>query len=302
MNNEQKNLVRGILLAILASAMLACMSASVKELKGAIPISSIVFFRFSFSFICIIPWILLSKEFRFKGGLPMHFLIRIFAALFALIFTFKALTTTPLTSVLLLNNTAPLFIPLIALVFMRTKTHISVWLAIAIGFTGIVIVLKPSGLLSSNPGQWLALAAGFLAAIALLELRVLRKKNTALQMLFYYYGACVVICGITSLFNWNWPTTRENWILLGLVGLFGTIYQISITLAITKASARIITPLTFTSVIWGAVIERVLWGTSPAINQIFGFIVVVIGGALVIYFGQKHIVSHKPDEPIPAKT
>ncbi|MEA1916947.1 MAG: DMT family transporter [Campylobacterota bacterium] len=291
MQESSKNLIVGISLAILASISFALMSASVKIIGSDVSVPILIFFRFIFSFFTILPLVLLSKKFQFKVNKPFHYAVRILTALAALALTFKALTLAPLTSVLLLGSTAPLFIPLISFIFLRTKTHLSVWISIAIGFIGVAIVLNPSINIFSNIGSLLALGAGFLAAIAFLEVRILSKTDSSLQILFYYYAVGSLISGIVCLFYWQWPSSHEQLLLLVAVGLFGTIYQVAVTVAIAKAPARIVTPLAFLSVIWAGVIDKFMWNINPSLNVMIGFFVILIGIIMVLYFGYKHIIN-----------
>jgi drug/metabolite transporter (DMT)-like permease len=194
----------------------------------------------------------------------------------------------------LMGSTTPLFIPILAAISLKTKTHFSVWAGIFIGFIGVGIILNSNAEFLQSIGELLALFAGFLAAIAILKLRVLSKNNSPLQLLFYYYGASVLILGIVCAFNWQLPTTIKDWLILIGVGLFGTIFQICATFSIVRAPSRIITPLSFTRVIWASVLNQVFWGISPNLTAVLGFVVVIIGITMVIYFGQRHILANVP--------
>ncbi len=289
-NKNRNNLKLGITLAALASISIACMNAFAKELGTSVSTPVLVLFRFLFSFICIIPWVVKDKNFSFKVDKPLHFAIRISSALLAMVCIFTALRRTSLTSVLLLSSTTPLFIPILAAIFFKIKTHTSIYLAIALGFVGVAIVLHPAEDISINSGELLATTAGILAAVALLEVRILSKTNTTLQILFYYYGVSALVTLIASLFQWSWPENYYHWLMILFVGITGTIYQISITIAISNAPSRIVTPLAFSSVIWGGSIEYFIWHQKPSLYAIIGFTIIIISILLVVHFGNKYIV------------
>ncbi|MEM8604200.1 MAG: DMT family transporter [Cyanobacteria bacterium P01_H01_bin.121] len=285
-----QSLPLGIIFALVAAAANASMSASVKALSGELPTTTIVFFRFLFSFSCVLPWVIRDPNFSFKVTNPWRYGVRITAALGAITCTFAAVQIAPLTSVLLLGSTTPLFIPVLAAILLKTKTHISVWTGIGIGFMGVGIVLHPNAAFFQNAGELLALAAGFLAAIAILQLRILSKNHAPLQLLFYYYGVSAIVMGLISSLNWRWPTTPRDWLVLTGVGLFSTIFQVCATFSIVRAPSRIITPLSFTRVVWGGILDYFIWGIAPDITTAIGFSVVVVGIVMVIYFGQRHIM------------
>ncbi len=73
-----------------------------------------IFFRFAMSFILLLPWVMRDTSFRFKVQNPWRYGTRILSALLALFLMFYALKFIPLVNALLLNNTAPLFVPIIA--------------------------------------------------------------------------------------------------------------------------------------------------------------------------------------------
>lgn len=72
---------------------------------------------------------------------------------------------TSLVNANVLLNTTPIFIPLMALLFLGQKVDRKLWLAIALGFAGMVIVVKPDASIFTNPGNLVALAAGFVLSL-----------------------------------------------------------------------------------------------------------------------------------------
>ena len=269
------------------------MNAFVKELGDSTSTTILVFFRFIFSFCCLIPWIIKDKNFSLRVDKPANYAIRIVCALLALTCVFSAVKRTSLTTVLLLSNTAPLFIPVFAAILYKIKTRVSIYLSIIVGFFGVAIVLHPTGTVSISSGEIFAILAGILAAMAMLQVRILSKTSTTIQILFYYYGVSAIATGIAAVFQWNWPDNYYQWMILILVGITGTIYQVCITIAVSSAPARIITPLTFTSVIWGGTIEYFIWNKQPGIFTILGFVIIITSIIFVVYLGNKHIIPKK---------
>lgn len=290
---NRHNLKLGILFALISAASGACMNAFVKELGNSTSTTILIFFRFMFSFCCLIPWIIKDKNFSLRVDKPANYAIRIVCALLALTCVFSAVKRTSLTTVLLLSNTAPLFIPVFAAILYKIKTRVSIYLSIIVGFFGVAIVLHPTGSVSISSGEIFAILAGIMAAMAMLQVRILSKTSTTIQILFYYYGVSAIVTGIAAIFQWNWPDNYYQWIILILVGITGTIYQVCITLAVSSAPARIITPLTFTSVIWGGTIEYLIWNKQPDIYTIAGFLIIITSIIFVVYLGNKHIIPKK---------
>ncbi len=287
---SKNNLALGVLFSILAAAALACMNAAVKELGNSVSMSVVVFFRFVFSFLSILPWIIRDKEFTLRIEQPVHYGLRIVGSLLAVVCLFVAVQTASLVTVLLLWSTAPLFIPLLARIFYRVKTHLLIYIGIVVGFIGVVIVLHPSGDVSAKAGELIALFGGFCSAVSTLEIRILSKKNTSHQILFYYYLVSMVITGIVSLFYWQLPQTGYAWLMLGLVAIFGTAFQSLIILAVVNAPSRLVSPLSFTGVIWAGLLEYFFWAKLPNYYEIVGFCVIILSIIMVVYYGNKYVM------------
>lgn len=289
MTKSMNALTLGVLFALVSAIGMAGMNASVKALGDAASLPVIIFFRFAFSFIFVLPLVMRETDWRVRK--PVMYGLRIIAGLVALWLTYAALAYAPLTSVLLLNATSPLFIPILAAIFLGTKTSLSVWLGILIGFIGVVLVLDPGPEMLSNPGDLLALASGLVAAAAILVVRMLIKTDSPNKVMIYYYGVSAIVMLAFALGDWQWPQTERQWMLLFGVGAFGTLYQIMLTYAVTQVASRIVTPLAFTSVIWGALLDLMVWQVVPSGMEFLGFAVVIIGVVIVVMSGRKTITT-----------
>ncbi len=129
-------LTTGVLFALVSAAGSAGMGAAVKALGDGASLPVVVFFRFTVSLLVVLPWVLRARDFRLTR--PVGYGVRIGAALLALTCTFLAVQMAPRTNVLLLRATNPLFIPLLAALFLGTRTHGTVWLGMAVGFTAVI--------------------------------------------------------------------------------------------------------------------------------------------------------------------
>lgn len=211
----------GALFAIISAFSFAVMSVFVKKIGTDFPTSMPIFFRFAISFILLLPWVIRSTSFRFKVHYPLRYANRILSALLALFLMFYALKFIPLVNALLLNNTAPLFVPIIAYFLTRAKTPHKAGLGILIGFVGIALILRPNHQIFSI-ASCLALISGILAALAIVEMRIVSKTSSVTQMLFYYFLVSTIASGIVAAFQWQTPTP-QIWLWLLGVGIFGTI-------------------------------------------------------------------------------
>jgi|GEM_PF-6687470 len=119
---QPSHITLGIFYAILSALSFAIMSVLVKMIGDQLPVAMVIFARFILSLILLLPFILRDKNFIFTWRLqnPIMFFLRSLMPLLALACTFYAIKFIPLIDALLLNNTAPLFVSLVALLISRT--------------------------------------------------------------------------------------------------------------------------------------------------------------------------------------
>ncbi len=298
--NPANNIKLGILYAIGSAFSFAVMSLLVKLIGNHLPITVILFARFGLSLILILPWLLRDKTFKVSLRLqkPVMFFLRSLMPLCSLSCTFYAIKFIPLVDALLLNSTAPLFVPLIALLITGARTPFKAILGIMLGFVGVAIILNPGHELLQLPSV-IALSAGLFAAIAIVLLRLLSKIYTTNELLFYYFSTAALISGIAAAIQWQTPENGHLWLLLLGVGIFGTLYQVLATLSYSKAPVRLMSPFMFFMIIFGGLFDWALWGQIPTLETISGMLLIIAGTIITIYFGQReiHSTSHKGTNP-----
>jgi drug/metabolite transporter (DMT)-like permease len=285
---HSQNTTAGALFGFISALSFALMSVFVKLIGTELPVAMLVFARFAISFILLLPWLVTAQNFSFKVQSPFRYTSRILSALLALFFTFYAIKFIPLVDVLLLNNTSPLFVPMIAWFMTGAKTPPKATVGIVLGFVGIAIILEPGQDIFSAAALF-ALLAGFLSAVAIVQMRLLSKESPILQMLFYYFAVSCLISGIATVAEWQMPSNMQAWLLLLAIGIFGTLYQVFATLSYAKAPVRLMAPLTFLSVVFGGYFDWLIWNHIPTPLTMIGAILVICGALITIYFGQKGI-------------
>lgn len=285
---HEQHIGRGVTFAILAAVSFTSMSLFGKIIGDKASTDMILFARFFISLILLMPWVIKNPKEALHLAKPVTIVTRSLFTLFAFASFFYALKFIPLSSALLLNNTFPLFIPIVAWFMGRHHTPHKVWLGIVLGFIGVGLVLKP------GPGFFqiasiFGLASGILAAIAVVIIRGLTKTTPVTQILFYNFFICSVLTAIFLPFGWQEFDTYTFFLLLG-VGFFGAAYQFFSTLSYAKTPVRITSPLMFLCIIFGVIADWLIWHKILDIITLAGMVCVIVGGIVAIYFGQKEIM------------
>ncbi len=269
----------GALFMISASLLIALVGALVKNVSSSLNNEMIVFLRNFFVMLCVLPLIR-------RGNHPssirtdcfhLH-LLRGFAGLFAMYCFFYALSRIPLSAAFLLLSTSPLFIPIIAWIWLREPVAAPVRIAIATGFLGVLFILQP-GVGIFDPAALVGLGAGMLSAMAMVTIRRMSTTEPAIRILFYF----TLVSALVSIFPlvWAWQTPDPAALLLMvLVGLLATAGQYLLTRGYSLAPAAQVGPFTYTNVVFATFIGWIVWGETLNILAWAGAALICIAGII----------------------
>jgi drug/metabolite transporter (DMT)-like permease len=279
---KNHNLTLGVAFITLAFLCVSVMSAFGKLLSTA-PTGQIVFFQNSISFFLLLPLVLSKGTAEIHTHrLPLH-IVRAMTGLLSQALFFIAVKKIALVDAVLLANAAPLFIPLVALFWMKIRITPLVVASLVTGFVGVILILKPGMALFSQPSSLVALSAAFFSAIALVSVNILSNTEKSNTILFYYFLISTILTLPFAFWHWKTPSGTE-WIYLFGVGLFMALSQLFIILAYRHASASEISPFNYTVVIFSGILGWLFWGTAIGWLSLLGIILVCLGGICSIVF------------------
>lgn len=282
---KHDNLPRGALLMLAACLAFAAAGALVKQVSSTVPNEMVVFFRSLSGLLVLLPWII-SRGPRYfathhSGG---HFL-RAFTGLIAMYCYFYAIAHMPLAEAILLNYSAPLFIPLIAFFWLSEMFNPRLWWPILIGFAGIGLILKP-GSSMLEPIALIGLAAGIFSALSMVGIRRLTTTEPATRVVFYFALFTTLASAVPLAWRWQTPAV-DLWLPLFLIGLLSTAGQILMTRAYSCAPAGQVGPFLYAIVVFAGLIGWTLWSEIPDGLSLAGALLVAIAGMLTIRIGGK---------------
>jgi len=196
---------------------------------------------------------------------------------------FVAITMMPLTNAILLSFSAPLWMPVIAWLITREKSSTATGFGAALGFVGVVLVLQPHHH-RFNVGTLFALAAALLLAVALMSVRWLGATEPMPRILLYYFLLSTVMAIPIAVIQWH-SVPAQAWIYLLGIGFAQLFAQVLIVLAYHYASSVKLGPFIYTTIVFTALIDWVVWHHPPTLFVVVGM-VLVIGGGLVAIRGK----------------
>ena len=272
---------RAIFLMVISVGMLACLDGIVKIVNGlGMHPFEIAFLRNLFGVVALIPFFMRAgfRELR-TLRLKTHIGRGIIHAT-AMITWFWALTIIPLADATALSFMVPFFASIGAIVFMKEPSKLIRWVSIAIGFMGMLIILRP-GFAEIGIGTWLVLGGTIFVAISKLLTKTLSRTESATTIVAYMSLTVTFVSFFPAIFVWTWPTI-EMWLwLIGMGGL-GSLAHVIQAQAYKEGDVTLIEPAGFVRLIWAALIGFIVFGEQPLIWSWVGGAVIMVGVIMLI--------------------
>jgi drug/metabolite transporter (DMT)-like permease len=284
-----QNVVQGAVFILLSELMFASMGAAVKAASGlGLPNEMLVFMRNLMGLFVIAPLLLRYGAAELRTPVYHLHLMRAVLGLSAMYCFFYVLGRLPLADGMLLKMTTPIFMPLIALLWLGERVAWPAIVAIPLGLVGVLMVLKPGGDMS-----WVALLGvlgGALAAVAKVTIRRLSHSESTTRIVFYFSLNATLISALPLLWAWQTPTL-EQWMLLGLMGVMGTTGQLLLTRGYGVAPAAKVSPFTYFSVVFGAAYGYLFWGEVLDGLFVAGALLIAVAGVMAVRARSRRPVS-----------
>lgn len=277
----RRSILIGTIYIILAFLANTTQSVFGKYVDKSLSVEMFSFGTFLVAFILVLPIILFRKGRDIPTGQGRYHLLRAVTGITGFLLFIAAAQLTTLVDTNVLVNTTPIFIPILALLFLHQHIPRAVWIAIIIGFVGVVVIVRPDASIFSNPGNLVALGAGLVTAIEFLAVNHLDQTESPLTQLFYFLLFGVVVLGLISVGKFNSAPEWAYWMMLG-TGLCLMAFQFLLIKAYQFAKPHEIGAFQYISVVFAAIYGVVLFKETIQLETIIGAILVCVGGVISI--------------------
>ena len=273
----------GIALMVCAMLVFPFLDVVAKFLgNDGVPVIEIVWARLTLGMLITAP--LLWQREGLQSLVPHDAKLNILRAFFIVVSTmcfFGALRFQGVAETLAIYFVQPLLITMLAPVMLGEKVGIRRWLAVAVGFVGVMIIIRP-GFQSLNWGVALSLLAGLGSAISLLLTRKLAGSSSAMATTFYTSLFGMVFASVLVIFVWKMPTQHQflMFILLAVIGTLGNFLTIK---AMQSAEASLLAPLGYTEMINAVLAGWYFFGDFPDRWTFVGIAVLIVCAIYISY-------------------
>ena len=259
------------------------------------PLGQVIFFRGFFGIVLY--YFVIPKErirdFYFTKRPLLHF-SRCFFGLAALLSIFTALRNLPLATVVSISFAAPIFTTIFSIFFLSERVGYFRWLAVFIGFVGILIISEP-GLSSLN--VYYIFPVIFVLGMSYVAISIRQLSSTEpVWLISLFFSAAITIAGLLTLpFGWIMPSFYDL-TLLSMIGFFGGVANLWLSQSYKFSEVSLVTPLKYLALVFAIVFGYLIWGEVPSGKTLIGAIL-VIASSIIIF--KREIALKK--EPTPSR-
>lgn len=270
----------GVFWMLVTAFFFVCVHATGKYLLTRYPLVQVVWGRYIFHLILAVIFLGQSLPRLIRSANLKLQLIRSGFMFGSTTFYFAGVQFLPLTEANAINFLTPVLVVVLAQPFLGERVGMQRWIGVAVGFVGAMIIIRPGSGLMDLAAVILMLSALCNASYQLTTRRLGAIDDPLTSLL---YTALVGSIGASLAVPFTWePMDGEGWFLMALLGAFALIGHFALIRAYRLAPAPTIAPFGYSILLWSAVFGYLLFDQLPDIWTIFGAVVIVIGGIILL--------------------
>lgn len=280
-----KPTIKSASLAIISALSLSVLMSLAKQLHTDIPTTLVVFIRSAFGLLFFLPVIIVNRRAIQKTKkLPLH-ILRITLTVTAMLCTYYAYRNLPIVFATAIGMSSPLFTTTLSFIILKEQSIRAKWLAVILGYTGVVIILRPTSFVF-DLGTLSAIIANILAATALIVVKILSRYDSAVTIMFYTTIGIAIASGLYSFHAWQLVHLKDL-LLLSTMGFLGAVSQFCLINAIKCSSPSFVAPFEYTRMFFATLIGITVFHEVLGIYIIAGSVLILLSSYMLVCIGVK---------------
>jgi drug/metabolite transporter (DMT)-like permease len=239
------------------------------------------FFRFFLGLVIILPYIVKNKDAVLKTThLKQHFL-RAILGLPAMLIYFSALVLLPIEKLTAISFVVPLIVTILAVFFLGEKIYIYRTLALILGFSGMLVIIRP-GFVDISIGVYMVLFSALLWSINIIITKKISKDDSAITILAYQSIFMSLLSFFIVLFFWEMPSLKTFTYLI-LAAMCGTVLHLTLNHAFKLVDVSMTQPYSFLNLVFASIIGYFVFDEMPDLYTWIGALIIFTGVLIISY-------------------
>ena len=239
------------------------------------------FFRFFLGLVIILPYIIKNKDAVLQTThLKQHFL-RAILGLPAMLIYFSALVLLPIEKLTAISFVVPLIVTILAVFFLGEKIYIYRTLALILGFSGMLVIIRP-GFVDISIGVYMVLFSALLWSINIIITKKISKDDSAITILAYQSIFMSLLSFFIVLFFWEMPSLK-TFIYLILAAMCGTVLHLTLNHAFKLVDVSMTQPYSFLNLVFASIIGYLVFDEIPDLYTWIGALIIFTGVLIISY-------------------
>jgi len=270
-DQEQTNNLLGIGFILLACLTMTISALLIRSIGKDLGSFEVVLIRCSFTLFYVLILNARLGAALFTSPRPLLLIIRSVILSIIVLGNFYAIVHLPLVQVTALQFTKPLFLVVLAALFLSEKIRLPRTLATLCGFIGIVIILQPGA--ETHPAQVIALAAAISMALIAVITKKMTKDHSTNTLVFYGNLFIILVCIGPTIAYWQTPSLVQLAMIAGL-GLSAYLGQVCMVQAYRYGEATVVTPFEYVRIIFIAIAAFLIFSEIPDNWTVLGAVII----------------------------
>ena len=279
----RRRVLLGASLVATSGLMFALAGMGIKMAGESLPSIHVLFWRNVLSLAILMPWVLWHWPRSLRPAHTGLMAMRGVALVAALICYYHAVSVLPLAEAVLLNFSAPIFVPVLGYVLFRFALDRVAAAAVLIGFAGVVLILKP-GTDLFQPVALIGLASGVLGGLSAVAIWRMPTEENPIRIAVYFAMIGILITVGPVLVEPRLPPA-ETWPALIMLGVFSTAAHVLFAKGCLIAPTDRVGTLVYTSVVFAALFGWLFWGERLDWLMAGGAVLIVGAGVIAVRAG-----------------
>lgn len=264
-----------MLYAAAAGFTFCVLNITLRTLAEQLPPFQVQFLRYFMGLVVLLPWILRDGLGAYRTRSITSQLVRGAVHASGLYIWFAALPLIPFSEMVAISFTAPIFIMIGAVIWLKEVMFWQRWVAALIGFLGVLVVVWSGLTGGGNWGSVLMLASSPLFAASFLITKALARRDSPTVIVAWQSLTVTLFTLPAALLAWQWPTATQ-WAVMLLCGALGSFGHWLLTHAYRVADISTAQPVKFLDMIWATVIGYLILSEIPTSSTLIGAAVIFL--------------------------